>query len=930
MKLSSTVGWSALALAVTTLSAPAHADTPARFPADAGVIDVTDPMWGVVPDDGQDDSAALQRVFDLLTPNGKIVYFPDGRYDLETPVRLRKSDIVSTLDDFEHEGWDLEEVGGRTALVARDTGTGPDDAGRITYRFDAIQGERRVRFNLRAAGDQANTFFWRLNGGEWRQGGVSFDGNTATDTDWRDRQIVSPGEDLVTGENTIEIAARQAGFAIEGVSLDYGANYLSNTILQGESKRGTILRSGQFMRDADGEPVSGAILGWEPGVEQFFRTSVRDMTIVVRQGNPELDGLAFHGSNQSRIDNVILRAAPGSGDVGLDMVFSAGIGPLLVSNTAVYGFKIGIHTGWQNTMRNFYNIRLGRQEELGWLNEAAANIVASRIGSNNDVPAFYNVPQRLPGDGNGRVVLTDSTFKTREGAEPGTPAITTNGIMYARNVRTPGYDTAIVNVNQEGFRGFSGQDGIDGDYIDEWWSAGAYAGQGGGFTRLWDDAPDTSLRLWMPRQPKIPMDTLDTWDGPHRHPIGLPDGTVSGLPDDGVDDTPSLQAAIDSGAGTVYLPNGNWDIAGTVELRGNVARLIGTEASVSTEIAGAQPRIVIGPDGPKNVVIERLSSFEFLGARPVFEHASDRTVIFESVTGLDYRPTVDRPGFLYLNDTVGRSILFRNQRVFANQLNIEVDNTEPEGLLDAKIVNDNSRVRVLGFKTEDPGVHVRTINGGYTEILGQHHLNDFGSSTPQYITEDAGLSVVVNIKPYAEAGTTYGTVEETRNGETRTGTIAGVGYAGFGPRDLWVTRREIILDDDSATGVEIEGEWTQDAGFPRGFIGSGFSYAAPSAANAITYRPQIPSSALYEVFARWPARWGGQARGEHSTQTTFEVTHLEGTTPVTVDQRPYSDGWHSLGTFRFAKGTNGSVRVSGAGANGTVVTDGVRFRRRNG
>ena len=132
-----------LALAGTAL-----AQEPGRFPADAGVIDVTGPLWGAIPDDGLDDSAAIQRNFDLMTPSSKIVYFPDGQYDLAKPLELAKKDIEARAVDLEYTGWEKRVVEGRDALVAVAAGTGPEDAGRITYRFDAISGKRRVRFSI--------------------------------------------------------------------------------------------------------------------------------------------------------------------------------------------------------------------------------------------------------------------------------------------------------------------------------------------------------------------------------------------------------------------------------------------------------------------------------------------------------------------------------------------------------------------------------------------------------------------------------------------------------------------------------------------------------------------------------------------------------------------------------------------------------------
>lgn len=453
--------------------------------------------------------------------------------------------------------------------------------------------------------------------------------------------------------------------------------------------------------------------------------------------------------------------------------------------------------------------------------------------------------------------------------------------------------------------------------------------RGGGFTRLFGDTPDTQLGLGFGRSPTPPLPPLGAWDGPQNHEVVLPDGRVSGRPNDGVDDTPSIHAAIDSGAEVVYLPNGEWTVDGTISLRGNVARFLGAEASMSSSLEGAEPRVVIGTDGPATVTIERFANYGFGVARPLFEHASSRTVVFNDITGLDYEATAARPGRVYINDCVGRSITFRGgQRVYATQLNIEEDNTLPGASQRAKVVNDGAVVAILGFKTEMDGVHVETINGGRTEVMGQLHLNDFGTELPQYVTRDAGLSVVTNIKPYAEAGTTYGLVEETRNGVTRRGRITGTGYVGYSNAQLWRWRREVIVDDDAfVRGVSYEGDWTESDAFPRGHIGDGFTFAQPGP-NTATYARRLGRAGTYEVAARWVGDWGGQAHSGHARAATYLVRHAEGETAVTVDQDLGSDGWHTLGAFPFTTEEDAVVVLSADGADGVVNTDGVRFRYR--
>ena len=65
-------------------------------------------------------------------------------------------------------------------------------------------------------------------------------------------------------------------------------------------------------------------------------------------------------------------------------------------------------------------------------------------------------------------------------------------------------------------------------------------------------------------------------------------GAVAG---DGIDDPAAPQAAIDAaaapGASTVSLPNGAWTLMGEVTLSGSIARLTGTQATITGEARSA-------------------------------------------------------------------------------------------------------------------------------------------------------------------------------------------------------------------------------------------------------------------------------------------------------------------------------------------------------
>jgi hypothetical protein len=100
-----------LALAFATAPAARAAVTP---PAASGWIDVTQAPYNAVPNDGIDDTAAIQQAIDDATinmpdPNGwgtylhfrRIVYLPAGTYDISSPL------VIKDVQDGQSKGYGL-------------------------------------------------------------------------------------------------------------------------------------------------------------------------------------------------------------------------------------------------------------------------------------------------------------------------------------------------------------------------------------------------------------------------------------------------------------------------------------------------------------------------------------------------------------------------------------------------------------------------------------------------------------------------------------------------------------------------------------------------------------------------------------------------------------------------------------------------------
>jgi len=654
-------------------------------------------------------------------------------------------------------------------------------------------------------------------------------------------------------------------------------------IFQGQNRQKTILKL------IDGLNHDNAVIDFRAGPAQFFRNAVRNLTIDVGRGNPRASGLKFNASNQGTVSNVTIRSADRAGQVGLDLRHSDEVGPLFVRDLEVVGFEVGIWTGWQTASQTFEDVTLRDQKRVGWVNEASQSVFAHRVRSVNEVPAIWNAPWKLPGSGQGKFVLVDAVLKGT-GKAKDVEAIRNQKSMYVRDVGTPGYRRALTNW-QVGRRG---NGSLDGREVEEYWANGSSDNRRGGPFQLFP-SPDCSLQLPIRDAPVPPLEPdRSQWDGPQNH---------NGLPNDGKDDTQAIQAAIDSGATTVYLPRGTWTIDGEVILRGNVQRLIGTEAHIAGR---GKIRIVDGRS--KAVVIERLQ-----GGGVTYEHASQRAAVFRHLLGWTYKAGIDKPGDVYVEDVVGAPVVFRNQNVWARQLDIEGD-IEDRADVEAKLVNDGGSVWILGFKTEDDGAHILTRNGGRTELLGALHVGG-ATQGPRYITEDAFFSAAVT-----KGGPDL--VRETRDGETRHGRLSNADlYTAFGPEAV----DSQYVDNADEKLVEVDGQWESVTSAPGGFLEHDLLRSGPESKGRVVFTPKIRHAGRYEVALRWINQISSPIR--YAESVPVEVVHAGGTAKLTINQRRGGGKWHRIGVFQFNLDEPVAIVLNAEGADGHVQADGVRLRR---
>ena len=509
-----------------------------------------------------------------------------------------------------------------------------------------------------------------------------------------------------------------------------GKDAWGKNFIQGQNVAKTIIRLKDSTFTDLAQPASIMWCGGF-GSADWFHNYIQDVTFDVGQNNPGAIGLQFYSNNSGAVRNCRLIASDGSGLVGLDLGHSDMNGPLLVRNCEVIGFQRGISTARAVNGQTFEHISLRGQAEFGFTNEGQAVSIRG-LSSDNSVPAIQSY---------GTLCLIEAKLTGRNGATE-MPAIVNfnGGRIFLRDIATTGYGRALGDVETpDSFAAvlITGPDkpGSEGPNIAEYCSHPT--------TSPFPSAVG-SPRLPVKDPPEIPVDDPKTWanvDNFGADPTGQ------------LDSSAAIQKAMDSGATTIFLP-GFYALQKTVIIRGKVRRIVGTGGWVDYD-GKAKPdfRIV---DGAAPLV--SLEHFSYIHGG--LEIDTSRTILLRSVSDCDLTFSGKAEGGeLFFEDFVTHDLRLKKQRVWARQLNVENEGTH--------VVNDNSDLWVLGYKTERGGTLLETRGGGRSEILGGFsYTTTSGKLASMFVTDNS--SVFTFFSEVCYSGDPFATlIRETRNGTTR-------------------------------------------------------------------------------------------------------------------------------------------------------------------
>lgn len=487
--------------------------------------------------------------------------------------------------------------------------------------------------------------------------------------------------------------------------------------LQGQSRAGTVLHLKDGVFTSPVHPKAVISMGAH-GSADYFDNMIRNLTIDTGRNNSGAEGMQFFSNNSGCVREVTIQSGDGYGLIGLDLAYNDMNGPLLVKNVKVIGFDVGVACGNGVNSQTLEHIAVSHQFRLGFENNGQRVTVHDLISSNS-VPALSTR--------GGLMTLVDATLQGT-----GAAAILGGGPLFVRNIHTSGYVRAL--------------------------DAAAYAGAPATVTvaeytslpavSLFPSPPH-SLGLAVKETPDVPWDAPAAW------------ANVQKFKKAGAkDDTEAVQAAIDSGATTVYFPQGQYTLGSTVHVRGNVRRLIGCVANVEVPNE-ASPGFKIESGSAPVVVFERINSG--YSKAYILENASSRTLVVKDCTNVAGNMT--GIGDVYLEDVCANPFTrwtFGRQRIWARQFNVENQGTH--------CLNTGGTLWVLGLKTERGGTLIDTQAGGQTEVLGGFsYTTTAGKLAPMFVNNNSKVSVTFDEQWSDPSGDPFTTViQETRGSATKT------------------------------------------------------------------------------------------------------------------------------------------------------------------
>lgn len=132
-----------------------------------------------------------------------------------------------------------------------------------------------------------------------------------------------------------------------------------------------------------------------------------------------------------------------------------------------------------------------------------------------------------------------------------------------------------------------------------------------------------------------------------------------------------------------------------------------------------------------------------------------------------------------------------------------------------------------------------------------------------------------------------------------------------------------IIVDDGDTGYAKAGSWTYVSGAGAAAWNGDYWYTPDALSETAwsTWTPVVSEPGNYEVYAMW------RSGANRVTNAPYTIVHNGGSQTVTANQQTSGGVWNLLGTYNFAAGSTGYVKVGNVATGGDVViADAIRLK----
>jgi hypothetical protein len=484
-------------------------------------------------------------------------------------------------------------------------------------------------------------------------------------------------------------------------------------MLMGQGKGQTIIKLKNSAAGFTNAGAPKAVIKTSEGFHEF-NNYIKDLTVNVGSGNPGAIGIDFIANNTGGIINVEVKSEDRQGSTGISMMRSYP-GPCMLKNISINGFDYAIKTGRAEYSITFENIAISNQRIAGI--ENISNILMFRkLTSTNTVPVIRNLNR------SGMITVLDSEFKGGNGS--GSAIDNIDGSLFARNVVTSGYQSAIKNKGTV----------VSGTSVKEYVN--------GAVSKLFP-GNSASLNLPVEETPEYHENDMTKW-------AEISSGYYN--------DTRTWAATINSGKPVIYFKTGTYMASNQTYNVPLSVRIFKGFGSVINEGNQFGMKLVVkeGDENSPPLIIEHF------GRGVTIEHLCKRPVVIKHSHIRDYIGS-PQAGKLFMEDVVLKSTLTLHpqQKVWARQFNSEIPST--------RILNNGGNLWLLGIKTELAGTVIKTTNCGNTELLGGliYPVKPFSSPEVAFVAENANQSLIFGASAYNTSYMYPIMVREKQNGITK-------------------------------------------------------------------------------------------------------------------------------------------------------------------